>query len=131
MYYRAYRKPRKSPRENDSIHQVKHGKFEWDILKETYLGLWEHKEHNKQDYNQPNAIDDIILPAEILQSNGVDKLVEEAGTLDGSHEKSDSFGADIKGKDLDWIRNSQRVPANIVRRGEEDDTCEDSSASCF
>ena len=94
-----------------------------------YLGFGEHEEYGEKNNAEPHTVDNVILPSQVLESNWVDELVEETGSLDRSHEKSNALGANVERKDLYWVRDSQGVPADVVGRGEEDDTRENTSAS--
>lgn len=94
----------------------------------TYLGFRKQEKDGEQDKREPDAVNDVVFPAQILQADGVDELVEEVGRLGGAHQEGDALGPDLEGHDFDRVGDGKGVPADAVGADEEDDGGQDTRA---
>lgn len=59
-------------------------------------------------------VDDIVLPANVVQGNGVDIGIEEQSKIDHGEHVAHSLGADAERQDLDGVPDEQTRPGDIV-----------------
>lgn len=74
---------------------------------------------------QEDTVDDVVLPLDGTEGDGVDVLVEDEGDVDGQVHDDQTLGSDSEGQDLDGVGNEQRghgqvVEGVVLREGEDD-----------
>jgi hypothetical protein len=73
---------------------------------------------------QEDTVDDVVLPLDGTESDGVDVLVEDEGDVDGQVHDDQTLGSDSEGQDLDGVGDEQRghgqVVEGVVLRGRKD-----------
>jgi hypothetical protein len=73
---------------------------------------------------QEDTVDDVVLPLDGTEGDGVDVLVEDEGDVDGQVHDDQTLGSDSEGQDLDGVGDEQRghgqVVEGVVLRGCED-----------
>jgi hypothetical protein len=73
---------------------------------------------------QEDTVDDVVLPLDGTEGDGVDVLVEDEGDVDGQVHDDQTLGSDSEGQDLDGVGDEQRghgqVVEGVVLRGRED-----------
>ncbi len=63
--------------------------------------LWEHKVHKDHLEREPDTITDVESPAGVINTNWVDKLIEEASHTAKPLEYRNAFSADMEWKEFD------------------------------
>jgi hypothetical protein len=73
---------------------------------------------------QEDTVDDVVLPLDGTEGDGVDVLVEDEGDVDGQVHDDQTLGSDSEGQDLDGVGDEQRghgqVVEGVVLRGRKD-----------
>lgn len=62
----------------------------------------------------PAAVHNVVLPAELLERDGVDILVEDEGEGDGEVEDVETLGTEAVRKDLDGVGDDERSERKAV-----------------
>lgn len=67
---------------------------------------------------KPDGVDEVVLPADCCETNGVDELVEEGCEAGEGLDDDCSFGSHGEGEDLDCVRVSRCIlvisPSRVV-----------------
>ena len=69
---------------------------------------------NSKFDSQPDIVDNVVLPTDIVESNRVHVLVEPESDVDGQEHDSDALGADVEWKNLDTVADEQTRPGRVV-----------------
>lgn len=74
---------------------------------------------------QEDTVDDVVLPLDGTEGDGVDVLVEDEGDVDGQVHDDQTLGSDSEGQDLDGVGDEQGghgqvVEGVVLREGEDD-----------
>lgn len=75
-------------------------------------------------------VQEVILPAQPLERNGVDVLVEDEGQADGETHDGESLGADGERQNLDGVGDQQGGIGDIVEGVVEELRTRPGSVSC-
>jgi len=57
---------------------------------------------------EPYDVDEVVLPAELLEGNGVDVLVEDERKRNGEVEDDEALSTELVRENLDGVRDDQR-----------------------
>jgi len=79
----------------------------------------------------PDNIDDIVLPTDLSQGNGVNVLIEDQTERNDKVETVESLGTDMVGENFDSVGNDERSEGDIVESVIEEDECDDGVSSCL
>ena len=63
---------------------------------------------------QEDTVDDVVLPLDGTEGDGVDVLVEDEGDVDGQVHDDQTLGSDSEGQDLDGVGNEQGGHGQVV-----------------
>lgn len=63
---------------------------------------------------QEDTVDDVVLPLDGTESDGVDVLVEDEGDVDGQVHDDQTLGSDSEGQDLDGVGDEQGGHGQVV-----------------
>ena len=96
------------------------------LLKSAVLGLDNEDDHERQLECEPHAVDDVVLPAELREGDGVGVLIEDERERDGEVEHGETLGAELVGKNLDGVGDDKRTVGDVVRSVVEEDEGDDS-----
>ena len=75
--------------------------------------------------SDPDAVDDIVLPADGIESNGVGVLVEDQRSGDTVLHDHETLGPDVERKDLDGVRDNVGSESDVVESVVEEDEGDD------
>ena len=79
----------------------------------------------------PNDVDDIVLPPNIFEGDGVNVLVEDEGEGDDEVEYVEALGTDWVRQDFDGVGDDERGKGNIVETVVEEDEGNDRVSGSF
>ena len=65
---------------------------------------------------EPYDVDEVVLPAELLEGNGVDVLVEDEREGDGKVEGDEALGTEVVGQNLDGVRDNERGVGDTIEK---------------
>ena len=85
-----------------------------DFLERGVAGLDVEAVDDDELDEEPDVVDDVVLPAEGVERDGVDVAVEEEGQVDTQEHDGDALGADAVGQDLDTVADQQSRPGRVV-----------------
>lgn len=88
---------------------------ERQLLEGAVVRLWEEEVHRRDFDKDPNAVHDVVLPADGVQRDWINVGVEEDGEADGELFDSDTFGTLLEGEYFDHVGVSECVPTNVVK----------------
>ena len=63
---------------------------------------------------QEDTVDDVVLPLDGTEGDGVDVLVKNEGDVDGQVHDDQTLGSDSEGQDLDGVGNEQGGHGQVV-----------------
>jgi len=96
------------------------------FFKGTVLGLNDVEVEEDNLEADPTAVDNVVLPGDVIKSNGVDVLVENEGEGNGEVEDSETLCTYGEGQDLHGIGDDEGSEREIVRGVEQENECDDS-----
>lgn len=99
------------------------------LFERTSLGLGGPEPDVDQFDNEPAAVDEVVLPLEGLEGDGVGVLIEDDGTHDGEIHDGETLCTDEERQDLDGVRDEERSIGDGVETVEDEDESEE-RASC-
>ena len=85
------------------------------------LGLDVEEVDNDEFESEPDAVDNVVLPLDGVQSDGVDVGVEEQRKVDTSEHVAHGLGADGVRQNLDGVTDKETGPGHVVERVVEED----------
>jgi hypothetical protein len=110
----------------DSIFTIEQG---GSLLEGPSLGLESPEPDVDQFEDEPASVDEVVLPLEGVEGDGVGVLVENDGTHDGEVHRSQTLGADEERQDLDSVRDEERSIGDGVETVEDEDEREEGTTS--
>ena len=96
------------------------------LLESAVLGLHNEDDHERQLECEPHAVDDVVLPAELREGDGVGVLIEDERERDGEVEHGETLGAELVRKNLDGVGDDEGGVGDVVRAVVEEDEGDDS-----
>jgi len=99
-----------------------------NLLERGVLGLDVEEVDDGQLDSEPAAVDDVVLPLDGVEGDGVDVLVEEEGNVDHEEDDGHALGADVVGQDLDRVADQQAGPGQVVEDVVDEDHGDDTLA---
>ena len=72
--------------------------------------------HEDELEGEPRAVDDVVLPAKLLEGDGVDVLVEDEREGDGKVEGDEALGTEVVGQNLDGVRDNERGVGDTIEK---------------
>lgn len=94
-------------------------------LEGSVLGLGNEHVDDSSLNRAPDREDDVELPLDVLQSNGVRKLVDHHGDGEGQVRESHSLGADLEREHLNRVQSLERRNTESVDGVEDEDECDE------
>lgn len=85
-----------------------------DLLKGSVTGFDVELPDDEELEAEPAAVDDVVLPLDGTESDGVDVLVEDEGDVDGQVHDDQTLGSDSEGQDLDGVGDEQGGHGQVV-----------------
>lgn len=76
------------------------------------LGTYEV--HDEELNEQPDVVNNEVLPSDVLHGDRVDVVVEEQGQVDEEEHDSHTTGTDLEGKNLDGVSDKKTGPSQVV-----------------
>jgi hypothetical protein len=98
------------------------------LFERTSLGLGGPEPDVDQFDDEPAAVDEVVLPPEGLEGDGVGVLIEDDGTHDGEIHDGETLGADEEGQDLDGVGDEEGSVGDGVETVEDEDEGEEGAA---
>ncbi len=89
-------------------------KHKAELLERAIVRLREEEIHGGNLDKNPDAVDNVVLPANGVERDGVDICVKEDSEADCELLKRDALGPLLKGEYLDQVGVRKGVPANVV-----------------
>ena len=80
------------------------------------LGLDDEEVAECELESDPAAVDDVVLPGDVVERDRVDVLVEDEGEGDGEVEDVETLGTERVGQDLNSVGNNERGEGQTARR---------------
>lgn len=99
-----------------------------NLLERGVLGLDVEEVDNDEFHSEPDAVDDVVLPADVVEGNGVDVGVEEQSEVNASEHVAHGLGADGVGQNFDGVTDEKTRPGDVVERVVEEDHEDDGAA---
>lgn len=84
----------------------------------------EDVDHDKFD-GEPDAVDNVVLPADVSQGDWVDVLVEEEGGVDHEEHDGHTLSTDVVREDFDGVANQHTGPSPVVEEVVDVDEADD------
>lgn len=84
------------------------------LLERETLRLDDEEVEEDELEGDPAAVDDIVLPAQIIEGDGVNVLVEDEGKGDGEVEDAQTFCTEAVGQDFDCVSDDERAEGQTV-----------------
>lgn len=72
---------------------------------------------NDQLNTNPDTVENVVFPAKVVKTNGVDLLVENQSDLNKQVHQHETLGADVEWKNLDGVGNQKTGPGEVVSGG--------------
>src|SRR5579859_3647270 len=91
------------------------------LLQRRSLGLRIEEVHGKQFNKKPYIIDNVILPANSLECDGIDVIVEEESGVDAEEHDGKTLSAEGIGNDFDGVCDKETGPGKGVRGSVKDE----------
>jgi len=110
----------------DGIFTIEHGT---SLLEGTSLGLGSPEPDVDQLEHEPASVDEVVLPLESTESDGVGVLVEDDGTHDGKVHDRETLGTDEVWQDFDGVGDEEGSIGDGVETVEDEDECEEGTTS--
>ena len=66
--------------------------------------------------HEPAAVDDVVLPADRVEGDGVNILVEDERERDGEVEDDESLGTECVRENLDGVRDKGALRSWMIRK---------------
>jgi len=79
--------------------------------------------------SNPADVHNVVLPANLVKSDGVDVLIEDECEGDREVEDIETLGTDVVGENLHCVRHDKGSEGDIVSGVEQEDECNDGMAS--
>lgn len=92
------------------------------------LGLDIEEVDDDEFESEPDAVDNVVLPLDGVQSDGVDVGVEEQREVDTSEHVAHGLGTDGVGQNLNGVTDKETGPGNVVECVVEEDHEHDSAS---
>lgn len=86
------------------------------------------EEDNDQLNGYPDAVEDVVFPAEVLETDGVDILVEDQCDLDTQVHQHETLSTDVVRQNLDGVGNQKTGPGKVVGSVVDEDHSNDGTA---
>lgn len=99
----------------DLVFTVEHS---GSLFKRSTLGLHTEEEDVDDLEDEPDGVDEVVLPLEGSESDGVGVLIENDGGHDTEVHACETLGTNEEGQDLDGVGNEQWCVGNIVETRE-------------
>lgn len=74
-----------------------------DFLQAVSFGLGEQEPGRGEDDDQQDAKNDVIVPADVVQRNGIDECQNNQRAIDGDHLDCQALCSQTEGEDLGWV----------------------------
>lgn len=110
---------------SDSIFTVEEGS---SLFERATLGLDEPEPDIDELEDEPDGVDEVVLPLEGSEGDGVGVLVEDDGTHDGEVHDRETLGTDEVGQDLDGVGDEKWCVGDGVETVKDEDECEQGTA---
>lgn len=97
-----------------------------NLLQRRVPGLDVELPNNKQLKHQPDTVHNEVLPANVLDGDRVDVLVEKETERHAEEHQRQAFGAEVVGEDLGGVAHEQPAESDVVAdvvEEDEDDHC--------
>jgi hypothetical protein len=92
-------------------------KHETQFLERAVVCLWEEEIHSCNLHQNPHAVNQIIFPSNLVQSDRVDIRIKKDGEPDRELLDSNALGALLVREYFYHVSICERVPANIIEPG--------------
>lgn len=99
------------------------------LLKRASLGLGSPEPDVDELEDEPDGVDEVVLPLEGIEGDGVGVLVEDDSTHDGEVHDSETLGTDEEGQDLDGVGDEEWSVGDSVETVEDEDEREEGTTS--
>lgn len=83
--------------------EKREGRTEGELLKGLARGFGEEEVDEDDLEREEDNVGDVVFPAGIADTDGVDELVEEAGATTPPLEDGDTLSTNVVGEDLDQV----------------------------
>lgn len=96
-----------------------------NLLKRSVAGL-DKEEVDKGEFDgEPHAVDNVVLPSNVVERNWVDVVVEEEGQVDKEEHDGHTTGTDLEWENLDSVTDKETRPGQVVAGIVEEDEGDD------
>lgn len=85
-----------------------------NLLERGVLGLNVVLPDDSQLDGEPAAVDDVVPPLDVLESDGVDVLIEEEGDVDHEEDHGHTLGTNVVRQNLDAVSDEETGPGQVV-----------------
>jgi len=96
-----------------------------NLLKWGVAGLDEEEVDDDKLNGEPAAVDNIVLPLNVLESNWVDVVVEEESQVDEHEHDGHTTSTDLEWENLDGVTDKETGPSQVVTGIVEEDESDD------
>jgi hypothetical protein len=104
-----------------------------NLLKRSVAGFDVELPDDEELEGEPAAVDDVVLPLDGLEGNGVDVVVEEESEIDAQEHDSHTLGTDVVRQNLNRVSDQETREGDVVEDVVDEDESHDrvcSSVSC-
>lgn len=98
-----------------------------NFLKRRVLRLNVEEIDDDKFEREPDAVDNVVLPGNVVQSNGVDVGVEEQRKVDAGEHVAHGLGTDGVRQNLNSVTDQETRPSDVVEGVVEEDHEDDSA----
>lgn len=109
----------------DGILSIEQGS---GLLEGTSLGLGGPEPDVDEFEDEPAAVDEVVLPLEGVEGDGVGVLIEDDGTHDGEVHDSETLGTNEERQDLDGVGDEEGRVGDGVETVEDEDEGEEGTS---
>jgi len=71
--------------------------------------------------SDPDTVEDIVLPANVVKTDGVDVLVEDQSDLDEQVHQHETLSTNVERQDLDGVGDQKTGPGEVIGGGVNED----------
>lgn len=97
-----------------------------DFLEWRLSGLDVEEPNDRKLNSQPAAVEDVVFPADVLEGNWVNVLIEEEGQVDAEEHDGETLGSDIVRENFGRVSEKETGPGAVVSEIVQEDHGDDS-----
>ena len=90
---------------NSCIFTIKHGS---DLFQTVTLGFGEEDESDGKEDTEQDAKDNVVVPTDVVESDGIDECKDDQRTVDREQFNSQTLTTESIGEDFSWVTEEER-----------------------